>query len=528
MKVLLIRPPVHCSSLDYPSGPKFGIPLGILYLASACEIDGIEVEVYDSLIDFEWENIKKNDTGSFHIGASWDRIQKVITESSADIVGVSNPFSDYVDYAITCAEIARKALPQSKVVVGGPHATSCPESFLYDGSPIDIVSRAEGEESFPLMVKAITGELSLSDVHGISYRHNNELIHTPPMPFIKSLDELPLPAYHLVNMERYFELVKEGYPSRFTFEYRGCERELSLITSRGCPYKCTFCGNYQHMGRKWRRHDIDHITKHMKYTIEKFDVKHFHIEDDNLSLNPKRFEAFLDMLIENDWGITWDTPNGIRAEGFSEEIVKKIVLSGCTYIIVGVESGSQRVVTEIVKKNLDLTKVVKAAQLAHKHKLSLHAFFIIGFPGETAKEIDQTLKFALDLLIKYNTIPHIGMARPLPGTELYDICKDNEWLTEPIIPDVSKELRGEVYEREMISTPEFTPELVEKKLGLFSKKMILIILLKTAIWFLLHPVKGVSILRYFFTHRDESFKVRLKRIFFGGMFYRENYLRIKV
>ncbi len=181
-------------------------------------------------------------------------------------------------------------------------------------------------------------------------------------------------------MEQYFGLVKQGYPSRFTFEYPGSERELSLITSRGCPYKCTFCGNHQHMGRKWRYHSVMNIMEHIQYVIDEFGIQHFHIEDDNLSLNIKRFEEFLDMVIAQNWKITWDTPNGIRAEGFSEEIVKKIVLSGCTYMIIGVESGSQRVLNDVVKKKLDIRKVVTASQLTHKYKLPLHAFFIIGFP----------------------------------------------------------------------------------------------------------------------------------------------------
>lgn len=524
MKVLFIRPPIHFSSLDYPSGPKFGIPVGLLYLAAVCEKAGHEVVIYDAMTDFRWENLEKTD-GHYHIGATWSEIARYVKECAPDAVGISNPFSDYMEYALLCADSVRKTLPNIPIWVGGPHATSAPESFLFPDSPFNLASRGEGELTVPLLLEHLEKGIPFYDVPGISFRKDGKIVHNEVAAFVQELDELPLPSYHLIDMERYIGFVKEGYPSRFTFEYRGAEREMSLITSRGCPYKCVFCGNFQHMGRKWRYHSSENIREHMKHCIEQFQIKHFHIEDDNLSLNPTRFESFLDMIIESGWDITWDTPNGIRAEGFTPEIVEKIVASGCTYLIVGVESGSQRVVKEVVRKSLNLEKVVEAARLCAKYKVSLHAFFIIGFPGETADEVSETIDFALMLLKKYNVIPHMGIARPLPGTEMYEICEREGWLTDPIVPDIGKGVRSEVFERRMIETPEFKPEYLEQRLGEFSKKVMITIAMKTAVWFLIHPVKGIAVTRYFFFGRKERLAVKVKRLFFGGMFYRENYSR---
>ena len=137
----------------------------------------------------------------------------------------------------------------------------------------------------------------------------------------------------------------------------------------------------------------------MEHLIRRYGVRHFHLEDDNVTLNKERFEKILLGIKERRWSITWDTPNGIRAEGLSKELLLLVKNSGCTYLIIGIESGNQRVLDSIVKKNLNLAAVEQAACLCKTIGIDLHAFYVVGFPGETRNEIEDTFRFA-DRMIK--------------------------------------------------------------------------------------------------------------------------------
>ncbi len=525
MKICLIRPPIFCGSLAYPSGPRFGLPLSLLYLGASLIEAGHDVALYDALIDIDanLRGLQPDGDGNYHIGASYESIGRKVRDMAPDIVGITNPFSDFVKCAMKTTVAVKSALPQVPIVVGGPHATSDPASFLYDGSPVDYVMRAECESAIVGFVKALEDGSPLSSVPNLVYLQDGKVRTNSLAPFISDLDSLPLPAYHLTDMEKTFAFVKAGFPSRFSFEYPEAHREVSIITSRGCPYNCVFCGNHLHMGRKWRYHSVDYVIRHIELLTVKYGVRHFHIEDDNLGMDPARFEEFLDALIAKNWGITWDTPNGIRADRINAKIIAKAKASGCTYLIFGVESGNQRVLDEVVNKKLDLGAVEKIARIAYRRRLDVHAFYVVGFPGETQKEIRDTFGYALKLLARYDVVPHLGLARPLAGTRLYDICEENGYLTSPRRPQIGKGLRGEVFDRRMIETKDFNTEDLERWVKGFNRKMILWIIIKSSVFLLLHPIAAFKVLNKFLK-TPGGLRARLLRIFFGALFFKFNYI----
>lgn len=522
MKVLLVRPPTFVHSLSYPGGPRFGVPVGLLYLAAALRDHGVDVEIYDSLIDFEWRDMQRNEQGYFHVGAPWERLTERVARACPDIVGISNPFADFAAYALTAAMAIRKVSPDVPIVIGGPHATVAPEFFLASES-VDFVVRGEGERSFIELVKAIEQRSDFRDLCGISWKQDGELVSNPSTPFISDLDSLPLPAYDLVPMEEYFRIVAHGFPSRYSFEYPGSEREVSIVTSRGCPFDCVFCGNYQHMGKRWRYHSVDSVLRHMQLLIERYDIHHFHIEDDNLSLNAKRLDLLLEGILGHSWQITWDTPNGVRADRLSKELLRKVKRSGCTYLILGVESGNQQILDSIVKKNLKLTDIERIASICKEIRLDLHAFYIVGFPGETLCEINDTFRYAKHLLWRYDVIPHLCLARPLPGTRLHKLSEEKGYLTTPMLPEIGSSLRGEIYARQMIQTEDFTPGDLESAIARFNKDIIAIVFFKTLCWMLFHPVVWGAVLRKFKRDRQRGVVDAIKRSFFGGLFFKFNY-----
>jgi anaerobic magnesium-protoporphyrin IX monomethyl ester cyclase len=524
MRVLLVRPPAYSKTLEYPSGPRFGLPIGLLYLAAYLESAGVDVRIYDALIDFDWEDVKRNGNGQYHLGASWPRLVSKVLEVNPDIVGITNPVSDMAEYATRTAREIKARCPNVFTVIGGPHATSCPGDFLPDDGAVDYVVRGEGEETFARLIEALSGSGDPTGIPGITFMDGGQIRSNPPAPFIRDLDGLPLPAYHLVPMERYFDLVRDGYPTRFMFEYPGSDREVSIITSRGCPFHCVFCGNHLHMGRVWRHNSVEYVLRHMELLISKYGVRHFHLEDDNVGLDSRRLHDLVTGIIAKRWNITWDTANGIRLHGLSRELLEGIKASGCTYLEFGIESGSQETIDDIIGKGIKLDEAERVLRTCKDLRINVHALYVVGFPGETRAAINATFRFARRALMRYDAIPHVCMARPLPGTELYEICEEKGYLTEPMLPDMGSMLRTEVFPRVMIRTEHFDPETLGIWMARFNREIIALCAVKTLGWLLLHPRVIPAVTRKFLHDSRRGIVEAAKRAFYGGLFFKFSYL----
>ncbi len=496
MRTLLIRPPAFFSRASFPAGPRIGLPIGLLYLAAVLKERGDEVAVYDAMVHGDLCKLNgrrgPNMQDRVHFGASWAEIEKAISDFRPDLVGINNPYSEYVDQAVEVARIARRAVPTAKIVVGGPHVTAFPSEFLESCPEADIVALGEGEATIVELAKWVEGETKLDDVAGVAYRGTDGVAVRPRKSYILSLDEIPYPAYDLIDMERYFELERAGYRNRLGYAYPGSERAATVITSRGCPYRCVFCSIHQHAGRRWRSHSADHVLAHIQHLVGDYNIRHIHFEDDNFTLDRTRFEAILDRLIACRLPITWDTPNGIRADTLDRWLIEKARDSGCTYLMMGVESGDQRVNNEIVQKNLSLEKVVNVARLCREVEVDLHAFYMIGFPGETKDEIRTTLDFAMMLERRFHVTPHLNITVPRNGTRLHDICVKNGYLTEPVTSRTLSKWKMDRWDSEVIETPEFTSQDLHEMSERFHREM-QIVSVAHALWLMVkHPRVAAS------------------------------------
>ncbi len=426
MKTLLIRPPAHFRQHGMP--PEVGVPLGILYIAAVLEKDGFPVKILDGQLGGVYRQGK-----GYNIGLAWNELRRRIQEESPRIVGISNPYSSQLNNALELAKMVKGLDPNTIVIAGGPHATVMPETFLQPGTGVDIAVMGEGEHSMLELVRRLTASQRIDNLPGIVTREN--LYNPRKIEYIHELDELPLPAYHLIDLEKYFELTRQGLDGRPRFWYSGAERSLSVITSRGCPYNCVFCSIHLHMGRKLRKHSSAYVLKHLRLLTEKHQIQHLHFEDDNLMLDRKRFLEILKGINSLPQKITWDTPNGVRAHNLDPEIVTLSKETGCNYLIIGVESGDQQVLNNIVDKSLKLEDVYRAALNCKQSGVDLEAFFVIGFPGETRENIRTTLDFGLNLLKKYGVYPYFFVATPLVGTRLHQICQEKGYLNQLITAD---------------------------------------------------------------------------------------------
>ena len=448
MKILLINPPqTFYRGSDPPAG---NLPIGLMYLAAVLDSAGYKVEILDA---FMTECPQERSGETINVGMPFAQIKKEIENRKPDIVGVAGPFTSQIQNSVRVSNLAKEANPKILTVVGGPHVSIVPSEFLNEAKSVDIAVTGEGEYTMLDIARYFERKMQLSDILGVAYRENGQIKVNEPRPLIENLDELPYPAYHLVNMEHYLTS-KMGYRS---FQVRA----ISMITSRGCPYNCCFCSVHLHMGRGFRAHSADYVLKHIQFVVDKFKVKNIFFEDDNLTFDLQRFEDICDGLIQKKIKIGWETPNGVRADRLNLELLKKMKKSGCQSVFFGVESGDQQILDNVIGKSLDLNRVVETAKNARKIGLKTGGFYIIGFPGEKKENMQRTVDFALKLKRDYDVGMHLFMATPSFGTRLYEECKEKGYIQENLTWNAFAEAR-QPKGMPLISTPDFTPQDVKE------------------------------------------------------------------
>ena len=438
--------------------PTISLPLGVLSIAAFIREKSWpgEIEIYDARLSGKITNFAN---GDMVFGDLDEEIEKRIKESNPDIIGISNMFSWQISNAFQMAKIAKNVCPNATVVIGGPHASSFPEETL--GQPgIDYVVMGEGEERWYDFLLAFENKKEVA-IQGVLGKIEDKKLLKPnkkvPIDFIKNLDDLPLPAYDMVDVDRYMKLQSHGFSPR---PYEWGKRSFSLLTSRGCPHQCVFCSIQATMGYKWRHHSPENVQKHIDLIVEKYGCDFLHFEDDNFTHNPERYDEIINTLIKRKKKIRWDTPNGIRGDTWTLDRVKKTKESGCQYLTVAIESGVQNVIDKVVKKKLDLKEVTKLMEYCYKVDLRLNAFYIIGLPGESKDDILKTLDYAIKSYKKYNVTPCVFLAKALPGTELY----------ENTITNHLYEGKLEFKPNEII-TKEFDPQWIAQQYKNFQRKL---------------------------------------------------------
>lgn len=373
----------------YTTEKEVGVfqPLGIAYIAAVLEKNGHTVSIIDAFGE-DWENSYQFDNIKKCRGLTFENIKKRIKQLSPDIVGITVPFTAQVSSALQVASEVKSVNNNIIVVFGGPHPTVKPESCLANPN-VDIVVLGEGEYTFLDIVKSIERSADymheLNEVNGIVFMKNNEIVYTKPREFIEDLDKIPFPARHLLPMEKYQKAVKKGKIIRGA---------ATLFTSRGCPFHCTFCSIHLTMGRKWRARSPENVVDEIKQLIKLYGIKNIDFEDDNLTLDRKRMEEICNLIIRRNLKFKWRTPNGVRADTLDETLLRKMKMAGCEELRFAPESGVQRVINQIIGKNLDLVRVEEVIKLCKKVGIRVRCFFVIGLIGETKKDMLDTVRYA--------------------------------------------------------------------------------------------------------------------------------------
>lgn len=415
-KVLLLSPPAFTFKDDLDINP---LPaLGLAYIAAVLEEMGIQVKIYDSLVE-GWHLREEVSPAIIKVGAAFKDIEQQIIDYNPDMVGVNNLFTRQRANAHRIHAIAKKINPNIITVAGGAHPTVMPELVMEDKN-VDYIVMGEGERTIMDLIEYLEGKKDLADMNGIAFRDNGAAKIIPKTRFIDDLDTIPFPARHLLNLDKYFGLELSHGKRRHKFF-------SPIVTSRGCPANCTFCSAHHVGGRGYRKRSPENVLEEMRELKNKFGIKELMFEDDNVTLDMRRADKIFDLMIEEKMGFEWDTPNGVAAFALNEKLINKMKDAGCYQLNLAIESGNTEVLKNIIKKPLDLSKVKPMVEYARSIGLNVGIFLVLGMPGESLDQMWDSFRFSKELGIY---TPFISIATPYPGSELYKICVENDYIPQ--------------------------------------------------------------------------------------------------
>jgi len=396
--------------------PRFRLPidtrttahLGLAYLAAMSEQRGDEVVIFDADIEEQ-------------------TVAEFVQQFKPDLVGITAN-TPQVKQAWRTAHMI-KEVHDCLIVLGGPHVSVLPEESC-EKPYVDVVVRGEGEEAWIEISNRLETYLKdqpeyhtsafmhpendmFKDCLGVSFKTSDGHIHNnPDRTPIADLDSLPWPAYHLFKMERYTNL----QPAT---DHVDGARSFSIMTSRGCPYRCTFCSQ-SIMPIKWRSRSPQNVLAEWRHLVEDLGAQEIGVLDDSANIRIKRLEELAHALIDNKLNhVPWIFVNGIRANLATKEMLGLLKQAGLKRTAFGVESGDPEILRSIDKK-VDHDTIRQAFKNAREVDLETIAFMIIGLPGETRETMQRTIDFAIEL---DPVIANFSMMTPYPGTKVYEIIK---------------------------------------------------------------------------------------------------------
>lgn len=404
MKILLLNPPFfnkYSKSSRSPAVTKSGtiyFPLWLCYAAGVLDKKEHELKI----IDAPAKCLTRQET------------MKKIKEFDPSLI-VIDTSTPSINSDLNYAKAIKRALPEGKLCLVGTHVSACvKEIFPQHSAYVDFIARHEYDYTLPELAEAIEGKKSLSDVLGISYCENGELKETADRPYIENLDEIPFVSEvykKYLDIKDYF-YAHVSYPT------------VSIFSSRGCPSRCFYCMYSQVMfGKRYRKRSARNLFDEVLYIKKNFpEVKEILIDDDNFSVDQENVKDFCRMMINNRVKLKWVVECRVNLKYETMVLMKK---AGCKLIVVGYESGSQKIL-DGMHKGITLEQSKKFNAAAKKAHMKVHGCFMVGNPGETRETMMETLEFAKSLTM--DTAQFFPLI-VYPGTEAWKWAKENNFIT---------------------------------------------------------------------------------------------------
>ncbi len=374
--IALIYPPTDAVTV-MPS-------LGIAYLAGSLRKAGFSVQLYD--------------LARRHLGLKG--LFRKLSEDRPKYVGLSVSTPNFAN-ALKVARMIGELPYRPTVLLGGPHVSAYPAEALEEFGA-DFVVLKEAEESLIHLLNALENQMDPTGVKGIFFKANGHTVRTDPAPLLENLDELPWPAWDLVEPHRYPPIPHQLFVRTLPV--------APVITTRGCPFNCHFCATTYLFGKKIRKRSTEDVADEMKHLVEKYGIGEIHIEDDNHTLDRTHIESLCRELIERNWTIPWKFPNGIMVGTVDEPLLKLLKRAACYQISLGIETVNEETV---LGKQIPLARVPEITRYAREIGLQTVGLFVVGLPNETDRMIRRTIHHSVRMGLD---LAHFGIYVPLPGS----------------------------------------------------------------------------------------------------------------
>ena len=396
MKILLINPPWRLANNSvYSKTGAIYPPLGLAAIAAtARQLPGCEVKVVDA----------------YGLGIGIEEYTEILREENPQVIGIT-AYTATWQQALHAAKVAKQELPDTTIVMGGPHPTNLPEEVAARDC-VDFVIRGEGEHAFLSLLKQLQKtKPDFSSVEGLCYQTDDRIHLSDNVGYVDDLDALPPVNRHELPMHIY-------RPAAGAYKRQPV---TSMITSRGCPFKCTFCSKAI-FGSSVRFRSVENVMEELEGLISDFGIKEIYFADDCFTLNRKRATRICEEIIHRKLDLTWSCST--RANLVDRELLQLMKSAGCISIGFGVETGNPEMAITI-KKGITLEDAKTAVTLAREVGMDTRTSYIFGLPFETNKNMYQTLRASMALDSDFVIF---NLAVPLPGTELYRVAKENNLL----------------------------------------------------------------------------------------------------
>jgi anaerobic magnesium-protoporphyrin IX monomethyl ester cyclase len=409
MRILLVRAKPDFMDM------LIGIPSGLALVGAMAEKMNHEVEILDLALERKQE-------------VADQMLEQKLREKHYDLAGLTAMTVEF-ESAARAARMIKAAYPQMPIVFGGQHSTIKAEDVA-GRDFCDYVVRGEGEKTFAEFLVALEAGTDLGQVPGLAFKRDGKIVSTAKRELIQDLDALPYPAYHLLDIERYFTSLS----ARTTPRNKRC---MQIFTSRGCPWHCIYCHDL--FGKGFRARSPESVMKEIRMLYDRYRISDFMMEDDIFNFDMKRAKKIFDLIISSNLKLNFQFNNGVRVELFDEELIHKMAQGGTYFVSVAVETASPRV-QKVIRKNLKLDRAKEVVSWLRKYKIRSLGFFMMGLPTETEEEINQTIKFACNLDLDEALF---SIATPYPGTEL------SRYITEKKMydPDRVSQQGGETFQQ---------------------------------------------------------------------------------
>ena len=373
--------------------------LGMGYVGASLKKAGHDVTIFDGSLS----NIDGKE------------IIRLVTELCPDYIGVTGFTLQYLA-AKEIFRAVKQINPGIVTVFGGQHASALTECVMKETPEIDFIIKGEGEIAFPALVEGLaTRDKGFKQVGGLAFRENGRVVVNPPS-LLTDLDDLEYP-WQVVNPLDYAGGMGHGFMAKR-------QPVAPVLSSRGCPYSCTFCGGSLVLGRKLRLRDPKKFVDEIEYLVDTSGIREIHIVDDNFTFYKEHAAQVCEEILHRRLDITWSLPNGIRVDSVDYSLLKLMKEAGCYYMAFGIEFGSERML-KITKKQLSLDNAKQTIAQAEKLGFITHGFFMMGHPQEKREDTLATINTARKMPLDRFSFTFMV---PLPGSEIFQNYLQKDYL----------------------------------------------------------------------------------------------------